>query len=123
MATLKAHLTLSGEPLTFSGQSMQGLCGATLAHAEPVMMVEIQARGLPEFNSLRDCGKCVEMAEHHPEIADEWGRPGLARRLYLYAIVPGQEAQQYRGDCVSSLEDAVTEAEGEPSSAPTEVSE
>lgn len=91
--SLRAHLLLSEAPQALSGPAT-ALCGAKLAHAESVMMVDLAARGMPEFG-MRDCAKCIRLAEHDPRLLPpETGAAGwAARRLYLYAICEGQEAQ------------------------------
>src|ERR1700675_2989231 len=104
-ARVKSHFLFARDPLSFIGHSMTALCGATLAHAEPVMMVDLSQRPMPDFsrdeeadeapNALRDCQKCIQRAERHPDLLDEYGAPGMAgRRLYLYALVEGAEARQ-----------------------------
>lgn len=92
---MKSHFYLSESPITHWGESTVALCGVKLAHAEAVVMVKLSARGLPEFNSLQDCQKCIGLAEHDPRLLPpETGAGGWApRRLYLYGICEGQEAQ------------------------------
>jgi hypothetical protein len=101
---------MSRDPLSFLGQSMTSLCGKVLAHAEPVMMVDLSQRPMPDFSqdeeasSLRDCRECLKRAERHPDLLDDFGAPGMAgRKVYLYEIVDGESARQFRGDCIQSL--------------------
>jgi len=98
---MKSHFLFARDPLSFLGQPMVALCGATLAKAEPVMFVDLSQRPMPDFSqdeqasSFRDCAECLKRAERHPALLDEYGAPGMAgKRLYLYCLVEGQEARQ-----------------------------
>ena len=56
----------------------------------------------PEFNTLRDCSLCIRIAERDVTPGQE----------YLYILSEAPEAEQYRGDCITSLEEAVEKVTG-----------
>lgn len=81
----KTHFVISSEPLSFFGGAVIAICNLAVKEAQPEMMTELSARGLPTFNSLRDCGKCIRGVEQQYESAPK-------ELIYLYAIRAGQEA-------------------------------
>lgn len=86
----RTHFYLSSEPVNFGRDlPLEGLCGARVSHPRPEVMWELSARGLPEFNSLRDCEKCVK--------AVEFAERDETKRHYLYGIVDC-EAALHRGE-------------------------
>lgn len=123
---MRSHLLLSELPITSWGTNRAGLCGTWVLGAEVAMMVDLSQRGMPDFdaNTLRDCPKCIELAEHDSRLLNDLGAPGWSpKRLYLYVILPGQERmagarewperdEQYTGTCISGLVEAVEKAEG-----------
>lgn len=87
----KTHFVLSPEPLDFSKNlPMSGLCGKLVSRPRPEVMWEVSQRGLPEFNSLRDCAKCVQSAEfREPDTNSGY----QLTPYYLYGIVEGEEQE------------------------------
>lgn len=92
---MKTHLVVSTDPLNFlSNGEMVGLCGAQVAHARPVDTWKISETDTPNFNTLRDCSKCI--ARVLESVAQNGGK------YYAYAIVPGEEAM-HSGDTLDNL--------------------
>jgi hypothetical protein len=92
---MKTHLVVSLDPLNFlSNGEMVGLCGAQVAHAKPVDTWKISETDTPNFNTLRDCSKCI--ARVLESVAQNGGK------YYAYAIVPGEEAM-HSGDTFDNL--------------------
>ncbi len=85
----RTHFYLSPEPVDFSVDlPRSALCGAVIARPRLEFTWNLTERGLPEFNSCRDCRSCI----HEAEFGD---RPHDAQaRYYLYGIVEGEEAQE-----------------------------
>ena len=98
---MRSHLLLSADPLTFD-HPLRCLCGARVMRPRAEMMVDLNERCWPEFSTLRDCGKCVDLAEHDYA-------PG---QQYLYILTEAPEADFYRGDAIESLMDAVEKVGG-----------
>ncbi len=89
---MKTHFHVCSEPLDTS-LPREVLCGAILSHPLCELTWNLTTRGLPEFNSLRDCGSCIRQVEI-------WGRDPLTGELltqtaivYIYGLVEAAEAE------------------------------
>ena len=80
---MKVHFKMVREPITEWKSPACCACGKSVDHPQPEMMIDVDKRGLPERNSIRDCMPCWRVIEHD-------AAAGI--RFYLYAIISGQEA-------------------------------
>ena len=93
---MKQHYHLTRDPITKWNRSIEVLCGAEIFHPEATCM-NLFAPDLMRFpeieeNIVRDCIKCVRMVK--AEIAANEGK-----RLYIYGLIPAQEAKIEESDC------------------------
>lgn len=85
---------MQADPINFlSNGEMVTLCGAQVRNPRPVMMVELESRGMPQFNPLHDCAKCMDKAYESPIDGS---------KKYLYGVVEGEEAM-HSGDTFNEL--------------------
>ena len=78
----KTHFLTAVEPLDFSRDLPRtALCGKIIAH--PVPESSWEPGSVVEFNSLRDCRKCMSQV-----VAQN------TERLCVYGMVEGQEAEK-----------------------------
>jgi hypothetical protein len=90
----KTHFLISLEPIDFAVDlPCHALCGRLLAHPSPEAMWEITNRGLPEFNSLRDCAKCMRKVEEYDR-DPVTGELQHVQRTYVYGIREAEEVLQ-----------------------------
>lgn len=85
---MKTHFLVTYEPAIFS-DATTALCGAAIAHPEPVVMQETESRGLPEFQPIRDCAKCYRRVEQEAKFSG---------RVFVYGIIEGQEAKNAQAE-------------------------
>lgn len=94
----RTHFCVSPEPVDFSlDLPREALCGTLLARPRPEIIWNLTTRGLPEFNSLRDCVRCIKRAElwgHDPNTGEFITQD---QKYYLYGIVEGEEQQGVSG--------------------------